>query len=35
VNPGFREKMEGTGVPSGRPLRTTSGTRNTGWESLV
>jgi len=35
VNPGFHEKMKGTGVPPGRPSRTTSGTRTTGWESLL
>jgi len=35
VNPGFREKMEVTRVPPGRPLRTTSGTRTTGWEPLL
>jgi len=27
--------MKGTGVPPGRPSRTTSGTRTTGWESLL
>jgi len=27
--------MEGTRVPPGRPLRTTSGMRTTGWESLT
>jgi len=31
VNPGFCEKMQVTRVPSGRPSRTTSGTRTTGW----
>jgi len=34
VNPGFCEKMEVTRVPPGRPSRTTSGTRTTGWEPL-
>jgi len=32
VNPGFCEKMEVTRVPLGRPSRTTSGARTTGWE---
>jgi len=32
VNPGFREKMEVTRVPLGRPSRTTSGTCTTGWD---
>ena len=34
MNPGFCEKMEVTRVPPGRPSRTTSGTRTTGWEPL-
>jgi len=34
VNPCFCEKREVTRVPTGRPSRTTSGTRTTGWESL-
>jgi len=38
VNPGFCEKMDvtrNTCVPPGRPSRTTSGTRTTGWEPLI
>jgi len=35
VNPSFCENMEVTRVPPGRPSRTTSGTRATGWEPLV
>ena len=34
MNPGFCEKMELTHVPPGRPSRTTTGTRTTGWEPL-
>jgi len=33
VNPGFYSKMEV--VPPGRPSRTTSSTRATGWEPLL
>ena len=32
VKPGFCVKMEVTRVPPGRPSRTTTGTRTTGWE---
>jgi len=32
VNIGFCQKLEVTRVPPGRPSRTTSGTRTTGWE---
>jgi len=35
VNPGFCEKLEVIRVPLGRPSRTTSGTRTTGWEPLL
>jgi len=35
VNPGFCKKMQVARVPPGRPSRTTSGTRTTGWEPLV
>jgi len=34
VNPGFCDEMEVTRVLPGRPSRTTSGTRTTGWEPL-
>jgi len=37
MNPVFCENMEvtrNTRVPHGRPSRTTSGTRTTGWEPL-
>jgi len=35
VNPGFSEEMEVTRARPERPSRTTSGTRTTGWESLL
>jgi len=35
VNAGFCDKVEVTRLPPGRPSRTTSGTRTTGWEPLL